>query len=1591
MDDYSFQTPSEGTGVAAEGAETEDFGSVLEAVGSSAPGVATGPQPPLTSTLDGLRYIASHKDLADAFGANAEEGLAHFDEFGVDEGRTTTFDPAAYLTQRPQVRAFLEGQGLSGTALHEAAARHFISRGRFELAGVPVPGTFEDALREATEGAPHVPAGQRPPTSELQGLIYNASNGDLADAFGADAQAGLDHYEALGSGEERFMTFDPQAYMRRLPNVRTHYEAQGFSGEELEIKAAEHFLNHGRYTLAGQSGPPAASPGAFGDVLSLALGASPQGTAAKSLISELDGLRYIASYENLANEFGPNGLRGLQHFDEFGQAEGKGILFDPEAYMAAHPGVRTYFESEGLVGDALLIAATRHFINQGRYEIGGLPLPQTFDAALYEVVGDAEGIAAADQPPQTELEGLIYIASHGDLADTLGANGQAGIDHHADVGNTEPRSLIFDPQAYMQRLPNVREHYEAQGLSGEELEVKATEHFLNHGQYTLSGRVKFADTLATLDQWAAAGVITQGQRDAFAADPQIIGDIDALFEAGSGRLDIETEGSIALAEISAEATADIEGVLAEGFDLATGPSAAQLTAIDELAQGHDSAFTEILINWITRHHPQVEVQFNPKRDVETGDPDDPTVYEWGDFRIWNTETDRRVDTPFFNWLDTKLEPDASIRRILKNELVGNYSPRGGRQFSNNWYTVTPALYATHNVVVRDAGLTVFDELTEFNRIVEVVGLGKAEATVIEEFRYTNGEKNHDRDPAGLQTIGARVTGRPGGEPALTIDIGDNFIDDGFNNARTSGFLREALETTDPDLLTGTTTILLKTEGQMVGDAFDVGDRTIIDLGGNGSIYEVGQGNANVTVVDATGISLTGGSGGLNLTTSSAAELVIDDDQDRLDVATNVTYTGENVSIDQDTDGGDNNVTVASGTTTDLQLDADGALNFTVGSGASLVDSTVQADNDGIVFTTQQNSLIDNVDVIGDAGEDQFFLGGQAIGSRIQLGDGNDYVQIQPTFEGDFSLEDTAASWMWADETEIHEQDIVELQGEGWEMVETPDGPKLIARDPETNEILSQINLSGESDFIESIYTVGPDNQITTLQDIPPEIRMKLAAFGLISEALIAIGGAFTPALALGIMMKAAYLSENGQLNLKTGALLALDAATAGSASFTSAGLTATSTRYFLPAVGDLVVAGAEGFEGGLLDHLGNAALTFGGIAGVGGPSGIADLSIDIGKGIKATAVVLDGIEQGSPLTILDGAVSIAGITVGKNGTPRLILGVTDGLLNASEEIAQGDISGLLTGALSDAIKQGLFDDLPPEAQAAGLTPDFIDRLIEDINAGTVDGKALVEELAGILGTGGALGTSQPTAPPDEPNLNIPFPRDEQDIIAYNPYADADADLNLDANLAPTGLTNTEETVDEDPEADVGANSDDDDGARLIFGSEQIDFNETTLPPNPFTDPEADPDLDLLTTSNETPASSQPQFLEDVQLPEFDAGNTQAVLEQAEAIDEGTLGAFTPLAMVNAPVLTTTGETFDISLPEGAVQNFPQGSAYEILGPRPLFGEYNPDLAPAFDFAAPPAADSSIRLALDDTGLRVSEFELPPRRPNSHSRRPRTPN
>lgn len=189
-----------------------------------------------------LQYIASNRDLIEAFRMNTDAAMSHFLNSGFYEGRTTTFDALKYTASyKDLIIAFSTDTNL--------AAAHYIQSGLAEGRAL----TF-DALKYTASYADlinafgvdtnlatvhYIQSGlAEGRTASFNALKYTASYSDLINAFGTDTKASTFHYVNNGYAEGRNLTFDATFYLAKYGDLRAAFNVD-------ENLAINHFITTG--------------------------------------------------------------------------------------------------------------------------------------------------------------------------------------------------------------------------------------------------------------------------------------------------------------------------------------------------------------------------------------------------------------------------------------------------------------------------------------------------------------------------------------------------------------------------------------------------------------------------------------------------------------------------------------------------------------------------------------------------------------------------------------------------------------------------------------------------------------------------------------------------------------------------------------------------------------------------------------------------------------------------------------------------------------------------------------------------------------------------------------------------------------------------------------------------------------------------------------------------------------------------------------------------------------------------------------------------------------------------------------------------
>ena len=133
-------------------------------------------------------------------------------------------------------------------------------------------------------------------------------------------------------------------------------------------------------------------------------------------LSYSESLQYLASHNDLINNFGLNSNNAKLHYINYGRAEGRATdAFNAWGYLVKYVDLIDSFGSD-------VNAALEHYINYGY----------------------SEGRHAGD------FDAYNYIASHADLIDSFGSDSNLGGAHYIDYGKSEGRALDdFDEWGYL--------------------------------------------------------------------------------------------------------------------------------------------------------------------------------------------------------------------------------------------------------------------------------------------------------------------------------------------------------------------------------------------------------------------------------------------------------------------------------------------------------------------------------------------------------------------------------------------------------------------------------------------------------------------------------------------------------------------------------------------------------------------------------------------------------------------------------------------------------------------------------------------------------------------------------------------------------------------------------------------------------------------------------------------------------------------------------------------------------------------------------------------------------------------------------------
>jgi len=225
-------------------------------------------------------------------------------------------------------------------------------------------------------------------------LAYLASYPDLINAFGINEAAAAAHYRQYGATEGRVVTFNASQYLANYADLRAAF------GSDLEA-AKRHYILYGYkegrtwlplngstittsvfngrsagYNLFYNAGVVTVvdiDPTNGDDGVRVLSGIKLIVFSDRNLsLTALNGLAYIASYNDLIKSLGVDAAAGVKHYVEYGFKEGRKSSFNGLAYIASYMDL---IKALGPNADA----GSRHYIQNGYRE--GRKI--TFDPAEY--------------------------------------------------------------------------------------------------------------------------------------------------------------------------------------------------------------------------------------------------------------------------------------------------------------------------------------------------------------------------------------------------------------------------------------------------------------------------------------------------------------------------------------------------------------------------------------------------------------------------------------------------------------------------------------------------------------------------------------------------------------------------------------------------------------------------------------------------------------------------------------------------------------------------------------------------------------------------------------------------------------------------------------------------------------------------------------------------------------------------------------------------------------------------------------------------------------------------------------------------------
>ncbi len=204
--------------------------------------------------------------------------------------------------------------------------------------------TLASSSTVPTSTPPNTPVAS--PEIPFNALDYIASYSDLIKAFGANAAAGLSHWQSSGQKEGRKTTFNGLDYIASYGDLIKVFGTNEQAG-------ATHFIQNGVNEKRSTTFNGLDYIASYGDLVK-AFGANKQAGATHFIqngVNEkrsttFNGLAYIAQHSDLMKAYGANEQAGAEHYINFGLNEKRNSSFDIMTYKSAHSDIAAKYSTD---------------------------------------------------------------------------------------------------------------------------------------------------------------------------------------------------------------------------------------------------------------------------------------------------------------------------------------------------------------------------------------------------------------------------------------------------------------------------------------------------------------------------------------------------------------------------------------------------------------------------------------------------------------------------------------------------------------------------------------------------------------------------------------------------------------------------------------------------------------------------------------------------------------------------------------------------------------------------------------------------------------------------------------------------------------------------------------------------------------------------------------------------------------------------------------------------------------------------------------------------------------------------------------------